>query len=167
MKGRKIVGLLACDPRGVIGNKGALPWFYPEELNHFRQATFGQVMVMGNKTFKSIPSNTLKDRFNIVFSKHSRKGLGHGNNVTFVSSLNDFLSLGNVPTNKEIFMIGGAEIARLFLTADLLSEFLLTKIHDIYEGDTIFPLKLLQDWPSTVIRRDKDFTIYKYVKKVS
>jgi dihydrofolate reductase len=61
--------------------------------------------------------------------------------------------------------LGGAEIAKLFLTADLLSEFLLTKVHNIYKGDTIFPLDLLQDWSCQTIKKDKNFTIYKYFKK--
>jgi dihydrofolate reductase len=163
---RRIIGLLACDPNGVIGSKGLLPWAYPEELDHFRKTTFGQIMVMGNKTFESIPSTTLKDRFNIVFSRRFRKkGLDYGDNVIFVSSLNDFLALKNIPVDKEIFMIGGAEITRLFLAADLLSEFLLTKIHDIYEGDTFFPLGLLGDWSCQAVGGNKDFTVYKYYKQ--
>ncbi|MGV8949212.1 MAG: dihydrofolate reductase [Candidatus Paracaedibacter sp.] len=159
MNTKKIVGLMACDPRGVIGNEGALPWVYPEELDHFRKTTFGQIMVMGNKTFESIPSIILKDRFNVVFSRNSRKGLNYGDNVIFVSSLNDFLALKNLPVDKEMFMIGGAEIAKLFLNANLLSAFILTKIHNSYKGDTIFPLDLLQDWPCQIIRENKNFTV--------
>ena len=81
------------------------------------------------------------------------------------AQLNDFLTLSNIPPDKEIFMIGGAEISKLFLGANLLSEFLLTKIHDIYEGDTIFPLNLLQGWPYEIIIKENDFTIYKYLKE--
>ncbi len=163
MDNRKIVGLMACDPRGVIGKKGALPWSYPEELEHFRKITFGQIMVMGHKTFESVPLATLKDRFNIVFSRHPQKVPELYDNIIFVSSLSDFLALGNMPADKEMFMIGGAEIAKLFLTAGLLSEFLLTKIQDVYEGDAIFPLILLQDWSCELIRKEKNFTIYKYM----
>lgn len=164
MDNRKIIGLIACDPRGIIGKKGVLPWSYPEELEHFRKTTFGQVMIMGHKTFQSIPQATLKGRFNIVFSRHPKKTSELDDNIIFVSSLDDFLALSNIPAGKEIFMIGGAEIAKLFLTADLLGEFLLTKIHDVYEGDTIFPLSLLQDWSYKAIRKEMNFTIYKYVR---
>ena len=165
MNNKRITGLLACDPRGVIGNKGALPWLYPEELNHFRQTTFGQIMIMGNKTFESIPSATLKDRFNIVFSRNSSKRLDYADNIIFIPSLNDFLALKNIPADKEMFMIGGAEIAKLFLNTDLLNAFILTKIHDNYEGDTIFPLDLLQDWSCQILKENKDFTVYKYTKR--
>jgi dihydrofolate reductase len=101
MENTKIIGLLACDPRGVIGNKGTLPWFYPKELDHFRRTTFGQIMIMGHKTFESIPSTTLKDRFNIVFSRHARKKLVQDDNIIYVSSLSDFLVLKNIPADKK------------------------------------------------------------------
>lgn len=64
-----------------------------------------------------------------------------------------------------MFMIGGAEIAKLFLSTDLLNAFILTKIHDNYEGDTIFPLDLLQDWSCQTVKENKDFTVYKYTKR--
>lgn len=165
MDNRKIVGLLACDPRGVIGKKGALPWSYPEELDHFRKTTYQQIMIMGRKTFESIPQAILKDRFNIVFSRKQYEPSQLSDTLVFVSSLKNFLELINIPIHKETFMIGGAEIAELFLTAGLLSGFLLTKIHKVHEGDTIFPLDLLQGWHQEIIRKENDFTIYQYTNK--
>lgn len=165
MDKRKIVGFMACDPKGIIGHKGALPWSYPKELDYFRGTTFGHVMIMGRKTFESIPLDTLKDRFSIVFSRHPHTMPEVRDRVVFVSSLNDFLALGCIPADKKVFMIGGAEIAKLFLQANLLSEFLLTKIHVVYEGDTVFSLDLLQDWSYEIMRKEKDFTIYKYMNK--
>lgn len=64
MGARKIVGLVACDPTGIIGNKGIVPWSYPKELEHFRHTTYQQIMVMGRATFDAIPLTILKDRFN-------------------------------------------------------------------------------------------------------
>jgi len=162
---QKIVGLMACDPKGVIGHKGALPWSHPEELGYFRSTTFGNVMIMGRKTFESIPLDTLKDRFSIVFSRRPLPPSELKDRVTFVSSLEDFLALDCIPADKKIFMIGGAEIAKLFLQANLLREFLVTKIHDIYKGDTVFSLDALQDWSYEIIRKEKDFTIYKYKRQ--
>ena len=162
---RKIVGLMACDPNGVIGYKGALPWACPEELDYFRSTTFGHVMIMGRKTFESIPLDTLKDRFSIVFSRSPSPPSQLKDRVVFVSSLDDFLALGCIPADKKVFMIGGAKIAKLFLQANLLSEFLLTKLHGVYEGDTVFSFDLLQDWSYETIRKEKDFTIYKYMNK--
>ena len=61
-------------------------------------------------------------------------------------------------------MIGGAEMTKLFLKANLVNKFLLTRIHKFYEGDTIFPLNLLEGWDQEMIRKEKDFTIYKYTR---
>lgn len=162
MERKKIIGLMACDSKGVIGKDRMLPWSYPEELEHFRNMTYQKVMVMGNTTFQSIPSTTLKNRFNIVFSRQQQKSSSFGDNIVFVSSMNDFLRLLNMLTNKEIFMIGGAEITRLFLMQGLLSEFILTKIHKAYEGDTYLSLDFLHYWEQEVICQKNDFTIYRY-----
>lgn len=156
---KPITGLMACDSSGVIGKNGKLPWFYEEELEHFRRLTYGQVIIMGHKTFTSLPKKILQDRFNIVFS-HDLKP--NNNNIIFVSSLAEFLSLDSIPQDKQLFMIGGATIAHLFLTNNLISEFLLTKIKVAYSGDTFFPLDLLKDWLYIPIKEQQDFTVYKY-----
>ena len=59
-------------------------------------------------------------------------------------------------------MIGGAEIAKLFLKNYLLNKFLLTRIHKEYDGDTYFPFSLIEKWDVTIITTNKDYTIYKY-----
>ena len=59
-------------------------------------------------------------------------------------------------------MFGGAEIAHLFLEKDLLSEFILTRIHKSYEGNKYIDLKCLETWPRTIMTETKDFTIYSY-----
>jgi dihydrofolate reductase len=164
MDTRKIVGLMACDPRGVIGNKGALPWSYPEELKYFCQTTFQRTIIMGRKTFESIPSATLKDRFNIVFSRKYKSPFWVSETVVFVPSLKDFLELTAIPNHKEMFLIGGAQIADLFFSAGLVSEMLLTRIHKPYEGDTIFPLGLLEGWGEEILKKEDGFTIYQYTK---
>ncbi|MDF3034547.1 MAG: Dihydrofolate reductase [Alphaproteobacteria bacterium] len=164
MDTRKIVGLIACDPRGVIGNKGICPWSYPEELEHFRRTTFQRTMIMGRKTFESIPPATLKERFNIVFSKKYKSPFWVSETVVFVSSLKDFLELTDIPDHKEMFLIGGAQIADLFFSTGLVSEMLLTRIHKPYEGDTIFPLGLLEGWGETILKKEESFTIYHYTK---
>lgn len=161
---RKIVGLMACDPRGVIGKMGTLPWSYPEELEHFRHTTYQRLMIMGRKTYESIPPTILKDRFNIVFSRKYKEPFFLNETIVFVSSLKDFLALTDLPFQKESYMIGGAEMTKLFLEANLVNKFLLTQIHKFYEGDTIFPLDLLEGWDQEMIRKEKDFTIYKYTR---
>ncbi len=152
---------MACDPRGVIGNNGSLPWCYPEELAYFRQTTYSHVSIMGYKTFKAVPDSFLKDRLNIVFSTthQSHDAVPH---VIFVSSLDEFLNLSDLPESQKYFMIGGAVLAHLFLKQNLMDDFLLTHIKKNYEGDTFFCLNSLQKWPSTIIRETSDFVIKHY-----
>jgi dihydrofolate reductase len=153
--------MMACDPRGIIGKNGKLPWVYPEELRYFRQTTYAHVVIMGHKTFKSVSDSFLKDRFNIVFSTTCRRYVDSG--VVFVSSLDEFLNISDLPDNKKYFMIGGTMIADLFLKQNLIQDFLLTEIKKNYEGDTVFPLHKLREWPYTTLQETPDFKIKHYL----
>lgn len=154
----KITGIMACDPRGLIGNDNSLPWNYPKELEHFRHMVYGHIIIMGEKTFESVPKDILQGCQSIVFSKTLQSiSIPH---CTFVSSLDEFMTL---PLSKrpQLFMIGGAMIAHLFLRHNLLAEFILTKIHKTYEGNVFLDLNLLKCWPESVICQSSDYTIYK------
>lgn len=153
-----IIGLMACDPLGLIGKDGDMPWHNPDETAHFRRMIEGQVVVMGYNTFITFPpSNCLK----IVFSRHIPQELE--NDVVFISSIEEFNVL-TLPQDKKIFMIGGAEIAHLFLQQGLISEFILTKMKEIYDGDVFLDLNFLQNWSSSVVIDHKDYTIYRLIK---
>ena len=67
MKNRKITGIMACDPQGVIGNKGQMLWSYTKEFEYFYQTVKNNIIVMGRKTFDSIPTKILKNCICIVF----------------------------------------------------------------------------------------------------
>ncbi len=164
---RKNIGVMATDPRGVIGKDGGLPWHYPDELDHFCTLTRGHVVVMGRKTFEIMPDVLLKERIPVVFSRQQEKScINNDIEYTSVHSIEDFLKYINQSRNEKIFMIGGAEIAHLFLENKLITEFILTKIHQSYEGDTSLNLKLFEDWPQTILKHTENYTIYhlKYPK---
>lgn len=59
-------------------------------------------------------------------------------------------------------MIGGGEIANLFLKEGLIDEFILTKIKKVHDGDTFFPFHFLEKWPFFLVRKHQDFDIYRY-----
>lgn len=162
---KKLTGIMACDPNGVIGKDGQLPWHYPEDLEHFRKTTINHIMIMGHKTFLSLPENVVKSRFNIIFTRQLLRS--NDENIIFVHSLEDFLSLKNLPEHKEFFVIGGSEIISLFLKNNLINEFLLTKIKKCYVGDVFFPMELIQNWPHIVLKETKDFSICKYINSRS
>ncbi len=154
----KIIGIAACDPQGVMGKNGRLPWHCPEELRHF-SSTIGRFpLIMGYKTFLSMPAHYFEGRTTIIFSRH--KHTPTFPEQRFVSSLDEFLRLdGAFPT---LYVIGGAQIYRLFFEAGLMTAFLLTRMKHSYDGDTFFPLSLLEGWNEHIVRDTPDFTIYKY-----
>ena len=154
-----ITGIMACDPQGLIGKGNDLPWSYTEELAHFRRTVQCQTIIVGQKTFESTPRDILESCQVIVFSRRMHSPM---TNCTIVNSLEAFLALP-VPENTKMFMIGGAEIAHLFLRNNLIKDFILTKIHKTYEGDIFLDLSLLQDWPESVIQQTGDYTIYQLV----
>lgn len=158
---RKIVAIMACDPQGVIGKKGALPWYYPEELAHFCRTTQGQTLIMGRKTFEGLPVGFFNNRRGIIFSKTKPSYLlQNSNRLIFLSSLDNFNSLNGL-LGCQLFMIGGAQIAHLFLEKGLISTFILTKIHKSFEGDSFLNLKWVDHWPVSSFEVFDFYTIYK------
>lgn len=162
MSAPQIIGIMACDPRGVIGSDNKLPWHYSKELEFFTKTIHGHVIIMGRKTFQHMPKSVLNNSFSIVFSrtlKYSNSG-----NVIFLDSLKEFTKLLSVAKETRYYLIGGSEIAKLLLEANLVNQFLLTRINKYYDGDNFFPIELLKDFTPTVLLEDKDFVVYRYSK---
>jgi dihydrofolate reductase len=154
-----IIGIMSCDANGVIGLDNKIPWRYPEDLEFFNKTTYQQIIIMGRKTFESLPESILSSGFNIVFSRTIDLP---SENTIFVRSMEDFLALKNLSQNKQFYMIGGGEIAHLFLEANLIDEFLLTKFKKSYQGDAYLELELLANYQTTIVKANNDFTIYRY-----
>lgn len=154
---KKIIGIMASTEQGVVGNKGILPWNYPGELQHFKDTVKGHVIVMGNKTFPSLSDDLISHCSVIIFSRQASKNLK--NNYSLVSSLSDFLNLMHLYHDEKIFVIGGAQIAHLFLEHNLISEFILTKIKNSYIGDTYLDLTFFNGWKQDVIQTHVNYDI--------
>lgn len=156
-----ICGIMACDPSGIVGKDGKLPWSYPKELKHFSDIVSGNIMIMGYKTFIDTSKHILNNCYNIVLSRKDR--ISHSPNTIFIKSIDELFNL-SLDSSKKIFMIGGAEIATLFLQNNLISEFILTIICKNYQGNVEFPLFIIKEWKKEIIKQDQDFTVYKYIK---
>lgn len=156
---KKILGIAACDPRGVMGKDGKLPWHCPEELKHFADTTRGSPMIMGYRTFLSLPARYFDGTAMFIFS-HRKLAPNKDSNLIFVSSLSELFAFEGV--FGDLYVVGGAQIYTLFLQEDLIEEFILTRFKKSYEGDTFFPLSLLQGWPEVKIQETDLFTIYHY-----
>lgn len=154
---QKIVGIMAATQQGVIGKRNLLPWDYKEELEYFRHTTRNHNIIMGRKTYDSIPRNISFKIKPIVFSRTLQNS---DDKVIFVKSLYEYFNVNNLfNKSKKTFMIGGAEIAHLFLKHGLISSFILTRIHCLYQGDTYLNLKYFKGWKETVLKSYPKYTI--------
>jgi dihydrofolate reductase len=156
---QKIVGIAACDPKGVMGKEGNLPWHSPEELKHFSETILHHPIIMGSRTFLSLPDSYFDRRMAIVFTRQ-KPPIHQKSTLFFVSSLIAFFAL-ELPST-ELYLIGGAQMYTLFLKENLLSEFILTRFKDHYDGETFFPLSLLESWPTLKIQETNTFNIHRY-----
>lgn len=112
---RTITAIWAQNRDGVIGKDGKLPWHIPEELTHFKKATMGKALVMGRRTYESLP-NDLDGRYIIVLTKNKDYQLQtKSDNVLLAHSLNqvndihdELLLKGKV--DEELMICGGSAI---------------------------------------------------------
>lgn len=119
--------VLARADNGVIGINGKLPWRLPDDLRHFKQITTGRPMVMGRKTFDSLPG-LLDGRRHIVLTRDAE---WEAEGAERVSTVQEALSLANAP---HVCVIGGADVWNQFLP--LADRIELTEVHAAPEGDT-------------------------------
>ena len=155
----RILGIGACDEAGVIGKNGRLPWRSPEDLKHFFDTICEAPVIMGRKTFLSMPSRYFEKRTAIIFTRCSSQ-FNSSRNLIFISSLKEFFSIDR--QFHDLYVIGGAQIYSLFLKENLIQEFLLTRIKNLHEGDTFFPLSLLEGWRCCKIRETNALSIHRY-----
>lgn len=119
----------------VIGNNGKIPWHLGDDLRRFKELTVGHSVVMGRKTWESI-GRPLPDRANYVLTRHKDLQIP---GVTVITELADlFKAVGN----NTLFVIGGADVYRLFLP--IADRMYLTHVHATPDGDVLFPQV---EWP--------------------
>jgi len=116
---------------GVIGKDGGLPWRIPEDLKHFKALTMGKPMVMGRRTFESLPG-LLPGRRHIVLTRDTGWSAPGAEAVTSIAQ-----ALHAAGDAAELMVIGGAEIYAVFLP--LAGRIELSEVHRSPEGDTRMP----------------------------
>lgn len=130
----EIVLIYARAANGAIGNDGDLPWRLPADLKRFKALTIGKPMIMGRKTFESLPG-LLPRRRHIVLS---RRDSFAADGVEMAGSVTEALALAtNGNDTGEVAIIGGAAIYDVFMP--LAHRIELTQIHADYPGDTFMP----------------------------
>ncbi len=128
---------------GVIGREGQLPWHLPADLAHFKQTTLGQAVVMGRKTWDSLPERfrPLPGRTNIVITRQKD---WQAKGALVAHSLAQAMSL--CPEPGPLWVIGGAEVYAQALP--LASTVVVTEIDIETQGDAHAP-PLGAEWKET------------------
>jgi dihydrofolate reductase len=119
---------------GVIGKDNALPWHLPEDLAHFKQTTLGQPVVMGRKTWESLPPKfrPLPGRTNIVVTRQAHwKAEG----ALVAHSIAE--AVQQCPAGAQVWVIGGAEVYAQAMP--LAAQAVVTEIDADFEGDAFAP----------------------------
>ena len=141
----RIVLVAAVARGGVIGQSDTLPWHIPEDMAHFRELTRGAPVVMGRRTWDSLPARfrPLPGRRNIVVTRQ-RGWQAPG--AEAVHSLPEALERASEPSpaGGRVFVIGGAEIYAAALPA--ADELALTEIDHPFVGDAHFPTWAARDF---------------------
>lgn len=162
--------IAAVAKNNVIGSGGKLPWNIPEDLKKFKEITSGHCLIMGRKTFESLPKVLPGRRHYVITRNRDYKDtnpMAAGSKNVFVlpdpeSTLmkirEDLMNNPKIP--REIFVIGGGEIYEKMLP--LCDKIYLTHVKKEVEGEVFFPKINRSEWKE--IKRlaypEYDFAIY-------
>lgn len=156
--------IVAYDVNRVIGKDGQLPWHFSEDMAHFKKTTGTSPVIMGRKTWDSLPVKPLPRRMNVAISRTKQQSV-------FYSSLDPFWAVSleaairlvsYMEPDSDIFIIGGGEIYREALAKGLVDRVIASEVKGGYEGDTFFPELL--GWKSEIKENFEKFTVVEYTK---
>ena len=142
--------IAAMDKNNVIGKDGSIPWYIPGDMKRFKELTTGHTVVMGRKTYESLPPDyrPLPNRNNIVLTSQSDfPGRARHNGIEICQSTDDLVDIFHNKydafaeilnkNDPKIFIIGGASLYSFCIPfTDKLE---LTFVDGKYDGDTFFP----------------------------
>lgn len=135
--------IVAIGTSRAIGRDNQLPWYLPADLVRFKKLTTNHPIIMGRKTFESLPNGALPNRTNIVITRDpSYQAPG----AKVVTSLEAALEEAKKNEDQEVFVIGGAQIFALALP--LADRVYMTIVETAPEADIFFP-ELGPEWHET------------------
>lgn len=144
--------IASIDQQWGIGKENQLLVQIPQDMQFFQKKTWGQILVMGRKTFESFPNGqVLKGRENLILTTNKTYFIKNGLVLHTIEDLCDYLK----QQQKQIYVIGGESIYRQLLP--YCDEAYITKIDATYSCDTYFPnLEADQEWE--LVSESKDWT---------
>ncbi|PIT19120.1 dihydrofolate reductase [Snodgrassella alvi] len=141
-KPNKITLVAALSDNNCIGENNRIPWHVPEDFEFFKNYTMGKPVVMGRKTWESLPKKPLPGRPNYVISRQQEQQFSGA--ILFHSIEEAIQQLADCP---EIIIMGGAQIYAQAMP--LATDLRLTRIHVNVMGDTFFPAIDATQWQQT------------------
>lgn len=165
----KIIIIAAVSLDGVIGIGDNIPWRIPEDFQHFRETTMGNILLVGATTFQTLPLKAHESREFLILNSGKRFRL-KGKQYYQFSSLDMILDLINLPNldYDKVYVIGGASIYNQLI--DHCDEAIITWVNKTYpEGDKRFPISKLftnfdvhsdQDWQQSKTELSYKITYY-------
>jgi dihydrofolate reductase len=158
--------IVAIAENGAIGANNALLWKLPNDMKRFRALTTAHTVIMGRKTFESLPNGALPDRLNVVIT--NRKTLTFENCILFDNPKD---AINEYRDKDEVFIIGGASIYRQ--TMKRADKLYITRVHHSFENaDTFFPEIREDEWiltEETYFREDEKhvypYSFHTYLRK--
>jgi len=130
--------IVAIGQNNEIGKDNDLLWYISDDLKRFKAITTGNAIVMGRKTFDSLPKGALPNRRNIVLS-HQKLEI---EKVDVFQNINDVL--GATRNEEQVFIIGGASLYDMFI--DKVDKMYLTKVDATLDADVFFPKFDWNNW---------------------
>ena len=156
--------IAAASNNNVIGDNNKLIWHIPKDLMRFKELTLNHAVIMGRKTFESLP-NPLPNRLNIVVTRNTNY---NHDGIVVCESIEEALT--HCTNDSQPFIIGGGEIYSQ--TIDLVDRIELTRVYKNYKGDAFFPeipeekFKLIKDDAHEFGGNEKiKYSFLTYIKK--
>lgn len=157
--------IAAADKNWAIGKSGRELVDIPEDKKLFREETMGKVIVMGRKTFESLPgAAALSGRVNIVLTRNESF---KPKNVLVFHSMEELLQELNKYSSEDIYIIGGGSVYSQFL--EMCNVAHITRVDYDYDADTYFPdLDNMSEWKIKEKSEEKTYfdVVYEFVKYV-
>ena len=159
-----ISAIVAVDENWGIGYNGDLLAHIPNDLKYFKELTTNHVVMMGRKTWDSLPNKPLKDRLNLVITSGERQ---YGEGTCFIGMAEAMARLAHLEEDDEWFIIGGGSIYEQLLP--LCDHVYVTKILKKFENvDTYFPnLDISPNWAPAMVseiytHKDLSYQFWEY-----
>lgn len=158
-----IAAIVCVDKNLGIGSCGQLLESYPEDMTFFKKKTSGNIVIMGRKTWDSLPKKPLSNRLNVIITS---KPIENTDSIIFIT-MEDFIKQLNELKKdpRDIYIIGGASIYEQLLS--YCDKIYMTMIPKVYENaDTFFPQLNQKEWKIIRENQTKNVSFIELIREI-